>query len=76
MPSGELLSFAWANVYDKANDKSRRKLDLLSRGRLGPDGGEIIDDENLPEALRGTEAPEWFTLEDDPFADQWAFEMD
>jgi len=71
VPVGELLSFAWANIYDKANDKAQRKLDLLVRGRLGQDGGEIMDDPNLPESLRGAEAPDWFTTEEDPFDDQW-----
>lgn len=72
---GEMISLVWSDLYTNTDAKGRRKLDLFARGRLGVDGGEIMDNDALPESLRGVEAPEGWNLDDDPFADQWSLTL-
>lgn len=35
-------------------------------GRIGPNGGIVVDDPMLPPELQGKEAPSWWTDEADP----------
>jgi len=71
VPIGELLSIVWYEIYSNADPRMQRKLNLFVLGRLGPDGGEIVDDPNMPSSLRGREAPEGWADTEDPFSDGW-----
>lgn len=54
----------------QGDPEARRKVKLALEGRLGENGGEIVDDDLLPESMRGREAPKWWNSEHDPFANQ------
>lgn len=64
----ELLSFVYAMLVEGADSKHRKKIDALFAGRLGSGGGIIVDDPDLPESLRGQEAPSWWD-DSNPWAD-------
>ena len=56
-------------LVEGADAKGRRKIDALFAGKLGPTGGIIVDDPDLPESLQGQEAPSWWDDGPDPWAD-------
>jgi len=65
----EVLNFAWAFLLDGQHGENRKRVIAALEGRVGPGGGIIVDDETLPESLRGQEAPSWWSDDHDPFAD-------
>ena len=65
----ELLSYVYAMLVENADVKGRRKIDALFAGKLGPSGGIIVEDPDLPEMLQGQEAPSWWEDDHNPWAD-------
>lgn len=63
----EVLNYSYSQIVQHADEKQRRKIDDILAGKIGPHGGYIIDDPDLPAALQGQEAPEWW----DPYHDPW-----
>jgi len=65
----ELLNFSYSLLLKDADPDGRKRIIAALEGRLGPGGGIIIDDPDLPAALQGKEAPAWWTPDHDPFKD-------
>lgn len=65
-----LLNFAYGRLLEFADDEGRKRIELALEGRLGENGGEIVDDPDLPAEMQGLEAPSWWNSDHDPFADQ------
>lgn len=59
----ETLNLVYSHLVSELDWKQRLKLDGALLGKLGPNGGWIIDDPDLPAELQGKEAPDWW----DPF---------
>jgi hypothetical protein len=67
----ELLNFTFAHLLDGMHGDDRKRIIAALEGRLGPGGGIIVDDPDLPESLQGMEAPSWWVPDEDPFANQF-----
>lgn len=65
-----MLNFTYWYLVKDLDAEQRKKIDLALANRLGENGGEIVDDPDLPENLQGKEAPSWWSGDHDPFADQ------
>jgi hypothetical protein len=65
----EVLNFALYMVLKDRDEDGRKKVLAALEGRLGKHGGVIVEDEWLPESLRGKEAPEWWDSDHNPWAD-------
>lgn len=67
----ELLNFAYSILIKDVTQEGRQRIDAVLEGRVGPNGGILVDDDTLPEAMQGMEAPSWWSDNHDPFADQY-----
>lgn len=56
----ELLNKAWSHMVKDLDSQGRAKLEAAMEGRLGPHGGILVDDPDLPADLQGKEAPSWW----------------
>ena len=65
----EVLNFSFSNILEGLDGESRKRALAALEGRLGPNGGILIDDPDLPESLQGQEAPDWWKDDHDPFQD-------
>jgi len=72
----ELLNFSYYLLVKDAPPENRERINAILEGRVGPSGGIIVDDDTLPESLRGKEAPSWWRNDYDPFADQHQLTID
>ena len=70
MGSMEMLNYVYYYMVKDAEPEQRRKIDLALAGKLGSNGGEIIDDPDLPASIQGMEAPAWWNSDHDALADQ------
>lgn len=68
LPYDRALNLVYHHLTKDADSEAREKLDQALAGRIGASGGLIIDDERLPAALQGREAPAWFNERHDPYA--------
>lgn len=57
------MNYAYAQMTDGLDWERKMRVDGALLGKIGPNGGWIIDDPLMPASLRGQEAPEWY----DPF---------
>ena len=64
-----LLDYAYSELIEGADAEHKLRIDATLLGRIGENGGFIIDDPELPAALQGKEAPSWWN----PY--EKAFEM-
>ena len=69
MSAIEVLNFAYACLMEGVDGDARKRINAALNGRLGQDGGILIDDPSLPASLQGQQAPSWWTDEHDPFAE-------
>lgn len=73
-PIMELLNFVWADVFEGLDGKQRRHLLASFEGRVGPDGGILVDDPDLPAEMQGMEAPAWWDADYDPMSSTFSVE--
>lgn len=67
----ELLNYAYADRLEGLDPKQRSYVIAALEGRLGPNGGFIVDDPTLP--TYGQEAPAWYGEgTEDPFSDTFS----
>lgn len=64
----DLLSWAYSEIMDGRDPKSRKEILAHMHGRIGEHGGIIAEDERLPEDLKGREMPSWYDEDYDPFS--------
>ncbi len=60
----------YSMLVTEGDEEHRKRIHLAMEGRLGANGGEIVNDPDLPESMQGMEAPSWWNSDHDPFADQ------
>lgn len=66
----EVLNFGYSHLMDGKDAKERVYIQAWLEGRVGPNGGIIVDDDDLPENLHGQEAPAWWNEgPQNPFSD-------
>lgn len=67
----DLLAYAYDQLMAGATSvDDQNRVEAWLRGKLGPGGGYIVDDPDMPESMRGVEAPRWWVPDEDPFANQ------
>jgi len=62
----ELLNFVFADILDGLDSKQRVRILAALYGRLGANGGLIVDDPDLPASMQGLEMPDWYAEAADP----------
>lgn len=63
----EALNFMYATAVSGLDAKGRRKLDRTLAGLEGT--WRVVEDDRLPEDLKGQMAPPWWSQDHDPFAE-------
>lgn len=56
----ELLNWTFAYMMEDKEPRERRYILAALEGRLGPNGGILVDDPDLPAEMQGQEAPAWW----------------
>jgi hypothetical protein len=65
-----MINYVYSDIVDGLDPKQKRRVDAQLQGRIGPGGGIIVDDPDMP--TYGREAPDWWEDDDDPFSDTQA----
>lgn len=71
----EILNYGFAFLMEGLDARQRAHIMASLEGRVGPGGGILVDDPDLPAELQGREAPSWWSESpENPFSDTFTVE--